>query len=135
MTALSTDHPYAETAADYLAAWDRGEPVWTLEMGGIGPGYEQAIQVLVAELIRDNINKPLPLAEGDAISWRTWGDETVWRVNESCRGFSGAQVGAAKTLAVRYLIDGPRAFFDRVKEEAPERHRDLILVSKEWPHA
>ncbi len=37
-----------ETAKDALAAWDRGEIVHSVEMGGIGPGYEQAIQILVS---------------------------------------------------------------------------------------
>ena len=43
---------YPQTALDALAAWDRGEHVWTVELGGIGPGYEMAIQTLAFELIR-----------------------------------------------------------------------------------
>ena len=40
------------TAAELVAAWDRGDLVPTIEMGGLGPGYEQAIQVLMIELLR-----------------------------------------------------------------------------------
>lgn len=29
-----------------LAAWDAGEPVWSCDMGGMGPGYEQCIQIM-----------------------------------------------------------------------------------------
>lgn len=130
LDAANAWHPYAATAREYLERWDKGEAVWTLEMGGIGPGYEQAIQVLVTELLRDNLDKPLP----DEDSWRSWGDDVVSRIDATAGGFSGAQVGAAKGLAVRYLQEGPRAFFERVKGEMPSRGEDLILVSNAWPH-
>lgn len=125
-----------ETAGEALAAWDRGETVWSIEMGGLGPGYEQAIHVLAFEMVRDNLDKPLPVAEavrqrGDAI-WETWGDDTVHRVNEwpGC-GFSGAQVGAAKQLAYRFLKDGHRASLDSMRAHDKDR---LTQVSKTWPH-
>lgn len=51
---------YATDAGEQLRRWDSGDPIWTIEMGGMGPGYEQAIQVLAIEIVRDEINKPLP---------------------------------------------------------------------------
>jgi hypothetical protein len=117
------------TAAEALAAWDRGEIVSSVEMGGIGPGYEQAIQVLTFELVRDYLGKPLPT---DDAGWDTWGDDTVHRVNEwpGC-GFSGAQVGAAKHLALRFLCDGHAATLDTMRAHDKDR---LTLVTKTWPH-
>jgi hypothetical protein len=38
--------------AEVVAAWDAGRVIWTVEMGGLGPGYEQTIQTLVVELLR-----------------------------------------------------------------------------------
>jgi hypothetical protein len=35
-----------------LAAWDRGDEVETVEMGGMGDGYEMAIQCVAFELLR-----------------------------------------------------------------------------------
>src|SRR5918994_1215735 len=64
------------TAGGTLAAWDAGVFVGSVEMGGIGPGYEQAIHVLVFELIRDLRAAPLP----DEAAWPSWGDATVHRV-------------------------------------------------------
>lgn len=45
-------------------------------------------------------------------------------------GFSGAQVGAAQWLALRYLKIGPEALFKVSKEKAEDR---MIQVSRDWP--
>lgn len=122
---------YHETAQDMLAAWDRGESVWSIEMGGLGPGYEQAIQLLAVEIVRDELGKPLP---EPGTSADDWADATVHRVNDwpGC-GFSGAQVGAAKHIAYKFLNEGPRKALLSYKEQEPDGDR-LIQVSREWPH-
>lgn len=118
---------YPDTAQEALRRWDDGQGVFTIEMGGLGPGYEQAIQLLVFELLRDNLDKPLPTKDED---WRSWGDATVHRINGSCGGFSGAQVGAAKNLAFHYLKDGYEA---TIRQFDNEKDR-TIQVSNFWPH-
>ena len=118
-----------DLASEALSAWDRGESVWSMEMGGIGPGYEQAIQVLVFEIVRDQLDSPMPPA---GTPMDGWADDTVRRVGEwpGC-GFSGAQVGAAKWLAYRFLTRGHKGTLD----ECRARDRDrLLLVSQAWPH-
>lgn len=122
------------TAAELVAAWDRGDSIWSIAMGGIGPGYEQAIQVLAVEIVRDNIGKPLPT---DGSGRREWGDATVTRIDYklpngryACGGFSGAQVGAAKNLAWYWLAEGP----DAVQSDKEVESR-RILVSNRWPMA
>ena len=112
-----------ETAKQQIEQWDRGEGVWSIEMGGLGPGYEQAIQILAIEIMRDEINSPIPAQE----SWSSWGDATVKRIDpydeETKRfklgGFSGAQVGAAKQIAYRFLKDGPK----KALESCPDDRR------------
>lgn len=42
-----------ETAHEWLEVWDSGEPVASVEMGGLGEHYEQAIQVTAAEALRE----------------------------------------------------------------------------------
>jgi hypothetical protein len=113
-----------KTAKEYLAQWDRGDSVWSIEMGGIGPGYEQALQVLAVEIIRDNIDKPTPSHD----QYRTWGDATVSRIDTLCGGFSGAQVGAAKQIAFRFLSMGPAQALQGIDADRK------ILVSNFWPH-
>lgn len=121
----------AESACEQLRRWDAGESIWSIEMGGMGPGYEQAIQTLAIEIVRDYLDGPLP--EG---KFGNWGDPTVTRIDYrlpdgswSMGGFSGAQVGAAKQLAYHWLKDGPA----KVHADVPaDRH---IQVSQTWPRA
>ena len=117
----------AKTAKEQVAAWDAGESIWSIEMGGLGPGYEQAIQILAVEIVRDEIDNPLP-----EYVWNGWGDSTVTRIdaNRECGGFSGAQVGAAKHLAYHWIKTGPAALFKSCKDT--DRH---IQVSRFWPKA
>jgi hypothetical protein len=112
-----------ETVQELLARWDAGETIWSIEIGGLGPGYEQAIQVLMVELVRDLKDQPLPTDE----TFSTWGDATVSRINKDCRGFSGAQVGAAKQIAYKFLKLGPAAALSTVPSDRK------ILVSNHWP--
>ena len=128
------------TARDVVEAWDKGESVWSIELGGLGPGYEQAIQVLIIELLRDNLDKDFP-ADDDEAGWtawdaanRKWGDDTVHRIDKTCGGFSGAQVGQAKSFALHLLRKGygPAMMAIKKKKEFDDRQ---IQVSKRWPHA
>jgi len=120
-------HP--QTAAEALERWDEGQNVFTIEMGGLGPGYEQAIQVLVFEMIRDNLNTRLPRQSDPnfkAFS-DSFGDSTVHRINEKMGGYTGAMVGAAKCLAYLALRDG----WEKMLNSAPkDRH---IQVSNYIP--
>ena len=118
------------TAAQMIADWDAGRTVWTLGMGGLGPGYEQAIQILMMEILRDRAD-----TDTSQLPPEDWADETVARCDQACLGFSGAQVGAAKQLAWAFLKHGPEGFWEFLGGEAPERSRDRIQVSKSFPSA
>jgi hypothetical protein len=41
-----------KTWEDALAAWDACEPVFTIELGGLGPSYEQAMHIAIFETLR-----------------------------------------------------------------------------------
>ena len=109
------------TIASYVAAWDRNDVVPSIEMGGLGPGYEQCIQILFVEILRDECVKPIPTEFPD-----DWGDETVDRL-EPKLGFSGAQVGATKSLAAYALVHGIDAMLDKT----PDRR---IWIQKVFPN-
>jgi hypothetical protein len=69
------DSARPETAAEALARWDDGKTVWTVEMGGLGPGYEQAIHVTAFELIREALaldSRPID-SKGDDL-WQAFGE-------------------------------------------------------------
>lgn len=103
---------YGDTAAEWLRRWDAGETVWSVEMGGIGPAYEQCIQVAVAEIVR--------FCLANAIT-----ENRVGRAKHHLRhcptvkalGLSGAQADAALHLAFALLDRGPAGIMVEVDED------------------
>lgn len=103
--------PIPLTCRDALNAWDAGKSVFSVEMGGIGPGYEMSIQGLVFEFLRYVLHNSVvvpkmgdewPESDLDQLD-KEW-DSIVFRfANEPWGGFTGAQVNAAKSLAVCVL--------------------------------
>jgi hypothetical protein len=124
---------YGADAADWLARWDAGKSVWSIEMGGLGPGYEQCIHITCAEILRWFLkHKP------DADKWK---DTEVWKADRKrmedwlhtvpvvkSLGLSGAQFGAALSLAAQLYKHGPRKIM--ADEQVKDRH---IQVSRSFP--
>ncbi len=126
---------YGADAADWLARWDAGKGVWSIEMGGMGPGYEQCIQIVAAEVLRylidNNVDPEVDYKEGawsvlrEKINKALWANPTI-----EALGLSGAQAGAAMSLATKLYKDGPRGVMNTA--EIKDRH---IQVSKNFPRA
>jgi hypothetical protein len=126
---------YGTDAADWLKRWDEGTTVWTIEMGGLGPGYEQCIHITAAEILRHLLDRKYELA--------AWDDREAWErdrkeietagfANEriSALSLSGAQWGAAMNLALQFYRRGPRAVM--TDERVKDRH---IQVQRAFPAA
>jgi hypothetical protein len=124
---------YGETCEEYLNRWDNGRSVWSIEMGGLGPGYEQAIQVTFIEILRHLLEKKY-----DSVKWT---DQEAWNKdkedihsamfkNEKVEklGLSGAQFSAALNLATIFYVHGPVNTL--VKIATKERR---IQISKNFP--
>jgi hypothetical protein len=105
---------YGADASDWLARWDRGEIVHTIEMGGLSPGYEQCIQITCAEILRwfldhkpdaakchDKETRQSVLKDLEAAIHKI---EVVKRL-----GLSGAQWSLAVNLAANIYERGPIA--------------------------
>lgn len=105
---------YGKDAADLVARWDSGRGILSIEMGGFGPGYEQALQTAMVEVLRH-------LVGGGSIN-----DESLMKITEPL-GLSGAQWGAARGLAQRFFESGPQA---TLKAFADDRR---IQVSRHFP--
>lgn len=93
-------------------------------MGGLGPGYEQCIQIMAAEFLRAMLADK-PNFDGDWTEFRKKLDALpcVERL-----GVSGAQYGAAVGLAAQIYRRGPRACFtDKAVKDR------LIQVSRSFP--
>lgn len=105
---------YCENAAEWVKRWDKGDSIWSIEMGGFGPGYEQAIQITVVETVRWLILRDYNKEE--------WGNPEVWKKDSEDiervllenpiiqrLGLSGNQWGAALQLACKMYMLGPIA--------------------------
>lgn len=118
--------PIPETVEEALKVWDSGESLFAVEMGGLGPGYEMAIQGLAFEMMREGngFNDWEDKEKRDDLQKRF--DGVVHRLaDEPWAGFSGAQVGAAQNIACCVLRNGYR-----IALRKPEVKDRLIQVSK-----
>lgn len=115
---------YPETGLEAAKKFLAGETVWSVEMGGLGPGYEQAIQVGIFSLI-DGVGGNLPEEFEDA---KKVLDSKLHELNEKKKwGLSGAQAGAMKQVAYQFIKYGYRSMM----EKAPKDRK--IQVSTGWP--
>ena len=124
---------YGKDAQDWLNRWDGGKTVWSIEMGGMGPGYEQAIQVTVAEVLRHLIDESYDHSswsdtdkakdDGEKIRKASFDNKVIDGL-----GLSGAQYGAAFQVATKLYMDGPIGVM--TSDQVADRH---IQISKSFP--
>lgn len=124
---------YGKDATDWLDRWDQGKSVWSIEMGGLGPGYEQCIHITCAEILRELLKRKPDLEAMSADERRLLTDEIdkvlyADGLPTSKLGLSGAQHGAAMSLASMLYNKGPRGVMN--DEAVKDRH---IQVSKTFP--
>jgi hypothetical protein len=125
---------------DLLAKWDAGEIVWTVEMGGLGPGYEQCIQITAFEALRFMLDSPpdwdsfaddkdKPYGEREWNRYLESLDEALFAEGAPCKdlGLSGAQHGAAANIASVFLKNGHQRGLDMAGKDR------LIQVQKTFP--
>jgi len=114
---------YPKDIRDAVERWDRGDSVWTVEMGGLGPGYEQAIAVGMIELMRSILDVDLP-KEGE--NWNEFLNDRLLKISKEFNlQLSGAQAGAIINLTAKFATRGWLA-----TEEVQDR---MIQISKHWP--
>lgn len=126
---------YGADATEWLRRWDAGERVWSISMGGLGPGYEQCIQITTAEILRHLLAEKYDVEK--------WSDADAWKRDRAViekagfanatidnLGLSGAQWGAAMSLATALYRQGPRKIM--ADEEVKDRH---IQVMRNFPQA
>ena len=124
---------YPESAKDAVERWDAGETVWTLEMGGLGPGYEQAIQTFMIEILREAVMRGKPAAEYTNDNWRAMADAVLHTMDKELGGLSGAQYGGACWLAYQLYSKGWEAVRAEAKKQGDGDR--WIQVSTHWPKA
>jgi len=118
-----------ETLKELLTMWDDGQTIWAPQLGGLGPGYDQAIMVATIEFARE------ALSHGEKIK-RTpevWAEicDHVTNTNPLVKGISGAMYGVAKWLAARWYYDGPRRVIQDYNREG-QGHK-ILQYSRHFP--
>lgn len=117
---------YGRDATEWLSRWDAGRGVWSITMGGFGPGYEQCIQITASEILRWLLKHTPDLSAYD--TWKRVDAEVMSSHPVSGLGLSGAQWGAARNLASQLYRNGPRGLM--TDDRGKERH---IQVSRNFP--
>lgn len=118
---------------DALTEWDNGGVIWSCEMGGLGPGYEQCIQIMTFEFLRAMLADPFDYdgKADDKEAWRAYVDRIEAMPGPKSiietLGPSGAQFGAAMNIAGVFARHG----YARGMEMVPKNRR--IQVSKTFP--
>lgn len=125
------DHnSYGTVPEDVLRKWDEGGTIWSITMGGLGPGYEQALQVCAMEILRQMIQEKVDHSgwEEDG-AMREYSNTLHDKIGDRIKplGVSGAQFGAALNIAARIYKYGPRKFAEGIPEDRK------IQVSSHWP--
>ncbi len=106
--------------------WKAGELVTTVSLGGISPMYEQAIQTLLFEVFCDAKDIVLEVEGNVSPEFNGLVDRTVARLEKVIGyGYSGAQVGQARTTAFQFLKFGYQVMID--KEEVKDRQIFVTL--------
>lgn len=125
MTEVEAKEFYGVDAAEWLKRWDEGRIVHTIEMGGLGPGYEQCIHITCAEILRVMMEGKMDASK--------WDDKEQWERDRDAidklvmevpvvkdLGLSGAQWGAALNIAGHLYRRGPAAVM--LDEHVKDRH-------------
>lgn len=114
------------TVKEALKNWDAGEPVFTLELGGLGPSYEQCIHVAIFESARRIM--AMPISHLSKAAKLQLIERTILQVdNKKGLQLSGAQAVVARSFLYRALMEG---WGEVVNSVDKDRH---IQVMKWWP--
>lgn len=129
-----SENGYTDDAETMIEAWDQGDVVWSVEMGGLGPGYEQCIQVCAIEIMRALVAADLEWPDKDAVLTDELVEEIERLRDEAYKrieggGMTGAQVGAATNLAIRFVWLGPRLAVEGLDKDR------RMMVSRHFPKA
>lgn len=120
---------FNETWPVIAKRWADGEIVWSAEMGGIGPGYEQCIQTLIFEILcawDPTKAMPEPVKAVYPPEYKQISDKVATELDKTFH-FSGAQVGQAEAVAYQFIKYGYSEMMNKLPKDR------LIQVSKNFP--
>jgi hypothetical protein len=96
-----------KTLKNWLADYYNGITVNTVSMGGLGDGYELAIQECAIEAMKNLQMIAVPESQEKFIEILNEAMDKASEELDAIHGFSGAQVGAAKSIAAVFWKKTP----------------------------
>lgn len=128
-----SDELYAENVTEQIRRWDEGKTIFTIELGGLGPGYEQTIQVAAIEFSRAAKDLTETTREQLEALFTSKCEEVLKQIDDKIGGMSGAMFGQSRWLAWQWCFNGgPKRLVERAKEQGKEN--DVIQCSNFFPH-
>lgn len=130
-------------AGEWLDQWNYGEIVYVPVVGGIGVGYETAIYTATAAILQRMLDNehmvfPIPTEDSDEETRNAWKNNVKRLRDEAIEAddlsktwqFSGAQVGAATSVAIHFLRSGPHESCVRCTMTRGKSSLDVISLQK-----
>lgn len=112
------------TVAEVIQCWDEGGSFRTVNVGGLGPSYDQAIQILVVEILRATLGQA-----HDTDSFSDVAQKVCADIDDSVGGLTGAQFMSGRSLAWRAYAVG----WAEMLAEIPNDR--FCMVSRDFPQA
>jgi len=117
----------SQQVQEWIADLDSGKRVKSVSMGGLGKGYELAIQNCAVETLRGIAGKEVPEELDEYKSMiRAASDEAVSKLDKA-HGFSGAQVGVANNIVSVFWRQSPTKGIEMMEKQDPARIIELWL--------
>lgn len=111
----------------WLADFDEGKVMESVDMSGFGGGYECAIQECAIKAMRTLQHVAIPETDEDFSAEVTTAVDEAADEFEGANGLTGAQVGAARNIAAVFWRQTPEKGIQMMKERNPAR---IIQISK-----
>jgi hypothetical protein len=112
---------------ELIEAWDKDEIITSIEMGGLGPGYEQAIQTVAVEFARATKD----VDPGDRGAFQRACHRVLETLDNDLRGITLGMFAAAEWLARKWRTVGPEGLIEEAKKDGKEDR--IVLVRRVFP--
>lgn len=118
-----------QSTIEAIARWRSGDIVWSFDVGGIGPGYEQAIQVLIFETASSYLSNRDSIGYPNGDSYPPEFDEAFEKAVSGLGswGISGQQAAAAKSVAFKFLYNG----YEETMQMVPDERKIIVSNTME----
>lgn len=116
---------------EFIKKFDDGEGVPSIVMGGLGRGYEFAIQKGAIEVLRSAVDKQYNLEDDDEkqTKFKEICNDKIKEIDDELGGLSGAMFGALQWLSFQWATKGIDWIIEKIKEDGDSESRLIEVFS------